>query len=73
MNSRNRPDTVRFSGVIHGLGKCDECNWESSSYKNALATAKVHHNITGHTVSVEQAIAVTYALEGSRYAKEKGK
>ena len=37
-------------GVIHGYAKCDDCGWETSSYKNAQATAAIHAKRQNHIV-----------------------
>lgn len=50
----------RKSGVIHAIGTCDDCGQTFDHYKNALALSAQHAQRTGHTVHVEQCIAVTY-------------
>lgn len=47
-------------GVIHALVKCDDCDWETQSYKNAQAIAKIHAQKHGHKVYGELGIAFTY-------------
>jgi len=39
---------------------CEDCNWKSESYKNALAIAKIHAKKHGHKVSGELTIAFGY-------------
>jgi len=50
----------RRSGVVHAMAECEDCGWTTEFYKNALANGAQHARRTGHTVHVEQAIAVTY-------------
>lgn len=50
----------RFSGVVHASAECDDCEWKSSAWKNALANASLHARRTGHTVQCEQVTAVIY-------------
>lgn len=72
MNSRNRSDTLTFSGVVHCIATCDEpgCGWECQNYINGLGQAKIHHNRTGHTVRAEIASGVLYTLEDSAYMRK---
>jgi hypothetical protein len=44
-------------GVIHGIAECENCSWESSSYKNILAISKIHaekhhHKVRGEVCSM---------------------
>lgn len=50
----------RRSGVVHAVAECKTCGWSTEHYKNALANGAQHAQRTGHTVDVEQCIAVTY-------------
>lgn len=70
MNSRSRDDTVTFSGIVHIIACCGDCQWECQNYKNGLAQSKIHHNRTGHTVSVEIGTSVLYTLKNSKYMRE---
>ena len=47
-------------GVIHAYVRCLDCGWESSSYKNAQAIAKIHAEKHGHRVEGELGIAFSY-------------
>ena len=47
-------------GVIHAIVKCLDCKWETFSYKNAQAIAKVHADKHGHKVEGELGIAIMY-------------
>jgi len=47
-------------GVIHGIVKCLDCDWETSSYKNAQAIGKIHADKHGHKVEGELGIAIMY-------------
>ena len=47
-------------GVIHAIVKCEDCGWETTSYKNALAIAKIHARKHGHRVCGELGIAFSY-------------
>lgn len=54
--------TTRWSGLLDVEAAC-ECGWESRA-KNALGNAKRHADATGHVVTVQQIIGVTYAPDG---------
>jgi len=47
-------------GVIHGHVRCIDCGWETYSYKNAQAIAKIHAKKYGHRVEGELGIAFSY-------------
>lgn len=47
-------------GVVHGLAECQDCSWESSSYKNIQAIAAVHAKKYGHRVTGEVGCAFSY-------------
>jgi hypothetical protein len=47
-------------GVVHALVKCEDCGWETNSYKNAQATAKIHAKKYKHKVSGELGISFDY-------------
>lgn len=47
-------------GVIHGIVRCLDCKWESYSYKNAQAIAKIHAQTYGHKVEGELGITFSY-------------
>ena len=49
-----------WSGVVHALAECDECDFEAGNHKNALALGNQHARRSGHQVHVEQCISVTY-------------
>jgi len=52
---------VKYSyGVIHAVVKCLDCDWETFSYKNAQAVAKIHAKTHGHRVEGELGIAIMY-------------
>lgn len=51
--------------VIHAFVECEDCDWETSSYKNAQAIAKIHATKYGHNVTGELGIAIGY------YGKDK--
>ena len=46
--------------VVHGLAKCRDCDWTTSSYKNAQALAAKHAKKYGHCVKGELGIAFSY-------------
>jgi len=46
--------------VIHAFVKCEDCDWETGSYKNAQAIAKIHAKKYGHKVSGELGISIGY-------------
>jgi len=50
----------RYSGIVAAMAECNDCDWKTDSYKNALANASLHARRTGHTVVCEQVTAVTY-------------
>jgi len=47
-------------GVIHAYVRCLDCEWETESYKNAQAIAKIHAEKYKHRVEGELGIAFTY-------------
>ena len=48
-----------YSPVGHSI-RCEDCDWEAKSYKNAQATAAIHARKYGHKVSGELIIWVVY-------------
>lgn len=50
---------VTRSGIIHFAAYCRDCEWINYA-RNALGTAAIHFEKTGHTVDVEMMTAVTY-------------
>ena len=53
--------SMKYSyGVIHAIVECRDCNWETQSYKNAQAIAKIHAEKHGHKVEGELGIAFMY-------------
>jgi hypothetical protein len=59
--SRPLPALVNaYSGISHAQAECLDCGWTNFNRKNALATGSVHARRTGHMVSVEQVVGVTY-------------
>ena len=51
-------------GVIHAYVRCLDCGWETESYKNAQAIAKIHAEKHGHRVEGELGIAFSYNGRG---------
>jgi len=51
---------IRAFGVTHAIAKCEDCDWESQSYKNAQAIAAIHARKHGHRVSVEFCLSGYY-------------
>ncbi len=47
-------------GVVHAIVRCDDCGWETGSYKNAQAISKLHAQRYKHHVSGELGIAFSY-------------
>jgi hypothetical protein len=47
-------------GVVHAVVRCEDCDWETESYKNAQAIAKIHAEKHGHKVSGELGICFSY-------------
>lgn len=50
--------------VIHAVVECEDCDWETCSYKNAQAIAKIHAKKYGHKVSGELGISFGYDGRG---------
>jgi len=46
--------------VIHAIIKCLDCDWETQSYKNAQAIAKIHAETHKHRVEGELGIGIMY-------------
>lgn len=55
-------------GVVHGVARCLDCEWETSSYKNAQAISKIHANKHGHRVEGELGVAFSYDNRGGHDA-----
>jgi len=52
---------VKYSyGVVHAIVDCEDCEWETESYKNAQAIAKIHAEKYKHLVKGELGIAFSY-------------
>ena len=47
-------------GVIHAIVRCEDCDWKTTSYKNAQAIAKIHAKHYGHHVHGELGIGFSY-------------
>jgi len=45
---------------IHTIAQCQDCNWETSSYKNGQALAALHAKSKGHIVRGEVGLAFEY-------------
>jgi hypothetical protein len=62
----------RRSGVTHALAHCQDCKWESTCYKNAVANAARHATKYRHIVDVEQTISITYLGRSARAMEGEG-
>lgn len=51
--------TYRY-GVVHGVMRCQDCGWETYSYKNAQAISKIHAKKYHHRVEGELGISLVY-------------
>lgn len=47
-------------GIVHAVVHCEDCPWETVSYKNAQAIAKIHAKKYKHRVAGELGIAFSY-------------
>ena len=47
-------------GVVHAVVRCQDCEWETFSYKNAQAISKKHAEKYGHYVEGELGISFSY-------------
>lgn len=54
--------------VVHGIAACDDCGWQTDSYKNAQAIAAIHARAHGHRVHGE--IGCVYIYDGRQEAVE---
>ncbi len=65
MGERTRPGGYRERryGVVYGTALCQDCGWETFSYKNAQALAARHALAYGHCVNGEIGISFLYAGE----------
>ena len=50
----------RTGGVVHGMAECNDCDWESGSYKNILAISAIHAKKRKHKVHVEVGYVFIY-------------
>lgn len=57
-------------GVIHAVVECEDCDWETCSYKNAQAIAKIHAKKYGHKVSGELGISFSYDFRSKKEPKK---
>jgi hypothetical protein len=53
-------------GVVHAHISCEDCEWETFSYKNAQAIAKIHAKRYGHRVSGDLGISLVYDYHGTK-------
>lgn len=49
-----------YYGVCHAIVRCLDCEWETGSYKNAQAIAKIHAQKHNHKVEGELGIGFMY-------------
>jgi hypothetical protein len=47
-------------GVVSALAKCDDCGFIAEDHRTAKTLARRHTIDTGHTVQVEEAVAITF-------------
>ena len=64
MRVKNRLQSSFYS-VVHGIAHCEDCDWETESYKNCRAIAAQHAKKHGHKVTGEVGIAFSYDYRGS--------
>lgn len=50
-------------GVVHAIVNCEDCDWNTSSYKNAQAIAKNHAQKHHHKVRGE--LGIDFGYDGS--------
>lgn len=50
----------KSGGIVHGVGVCEDCGWESCSYKNILGISAIHAKTYGHKVNVELGSYITF-------------
>ena len=50
----------RTYGVVHANIRCLDCEWETTSYKNAQAIAAIHARKYKHRIEGEIGIHITY-------------
>jgi hypothetical protein len=55
----------KWFATIHAIVKCEDCTWQTGSYKNAQALAKIHAKKYGHRVHGELAIGFGYDFRDS--------
>ena len=54
-------DNMKYAyGVVHGQARCIDCGWETDSYKNAQAIAKIHAKKHKHNVEGDLGISFSY-------------
>ena len=52
-------------GVVSCIANCQDCSWETESYKNGQAIAAKHAKHHGHLVTVEVVFSGRYDRRGS--------
>uniref|UniRef100_A0A6M3MAN1 Uncharacterized protein n=1 Tax=viral metagenome TaxID=1070528 RepID=A0A6M3MAN1_9ZZZZ len=57
-------------GVVHGVARCLDCDWETESYKNAQAISAKHAKKYGHRVEGELGIYFVYDGRNSASSQE---
>ncbi len=63
MTRQRRPRPTKHSGLLGVQADCDDCPWRTYE-RNGIGTAAMHAQTYGHTVHVEQTIAVIYNRKG---------
>jgi len=59
--------TKYWYGVVHGYAICEDCGWETQSYKNCQAIAKKHAEKYGHKVGGE--LGISFGYDGEKSAE----
>lgn len=58
--SAERKEIKKHLGVVHLIAGCEDCEWESQSYKNGQALAAIHAKKHKHLVWYEIGLAGEY-------------
>lgn len=48
------------SGIVHGIAKCEDCDFYYTNYKNILGVSARHSKLYKHKVKVELGTIVTF-------------
>jgi len=58
----------KLFGIVHCIGRCEDCSWKTESYKNGQAISARHAKHYKHKVHVETGMCGYY--DGRDYSQK---